>query len=175
MRPECRDSNSRGVSRDRQGRTANTKSGRATKGLGETECWVGNPYAHWSNMHAANCCTWRCWGGIPHMKGRHITRQWLWYHQWVMLIICVVTVITDGVGPHTGLISHVWQHYRPLLFPQSEQAITNLSAVIVLAEEVPVSCPQEPAQLKLLSHSQLKGKLPLFSFWFTLTEQILQT
>lgn len=62
----------------------------------------------------------------------------------------------------------------PAAVPQSEQAITNLSAVVVLAEEVPVSCPQEPAQLKLLSHSQLKGKLPLFSFWSTLTEQILQ-
>lgn len=57
----------------------------------------------------------------------------------------------------------------PAAVPQSEQARTNLSAVVVLAEEVPVSCPQEPAQLKLLSHSQLKGKLPLFSFWFKLT------
>lgn len=36
---------------------------------------------------------------------------------------------------------------------------TDLSGVVVLAEKVPVTPPQEPAQLKLLFHAQLKGKI----------------
>lgn len=43
----------------------------------------------------------------------HVPQQWMWYHQWVMLIICVVTVITAGAGPHSSLILHVWGHYHP--------------------------------------------------------------
>lgn len=59
------------------------------------------------------------------------------------------------------LSPHVW------MFPLSERANTNLSAVVVLAEKVPVTPPQKPAQLKLLFHAHLKGKLPLLSFWLT--------
>lgn len=45
------------------------------------------------------------------------------------------------------------------------QECTNLSAVVVLAENAPVTSLQKPAQLELLFHAQLKGKLPaLFIF-----------
>lgn len=57
---------------------------------------------------------------------------------------------------------HMW------MFPQAHTN-TNLSAVVVLADKVPVTPPQKPAQLKLLFHAQLQGKLPLLSFWFKLT------
>ena len=47
------------------------------------------------------------------------------------------------------------------------QMNTDLSVVVVLAEKVPVTPPQEPTQLKLLFHAQLKGKSPsLFSYLF---------
>lgn len=48
---------------------------------------------------------------------------------------------------------------------------TDLSVVVVLAEKVPVTPPQESAQLKLLFHAQLEGKSPaafnyLFIYFF---------
>lgn len=109
MRPECRDSDGRGVNREKERRTQ--RSGEQQRIRKQTECWVCNPYTHWNNMCAALCC-------VIHEDGGEITAMFQGngfdiYHQWVTLIICVVTVITVGAGPHTSLISRVRWHYRP--------------------------------------------------------------
>lgn len=72
IRPECGDSNGRGVNGEREGRTRNTKSGRTTKGEERDRMLSVQPIC---NMHAANCYTWRCWvgGGRDYPTGKKAT------------------------------------------------------------------------------------------------------
>lgn len=119
-----------------------------------TECWACSLWAHWTNMHAANCTVHGAQGQDYPICKTYYKATAVISPIWVMLINCVVTVITDDGWPHMSLIIS-WHRKTQFLQGTSAnqdgggetkiftctQEYTNLSAVVVLTQKVPVTPP----------------------------------
>lgn len=79
-----------------------------------TECWACSLWAHWTNMHAANCTVHGAQGQDYPICKTYDKAKAVMSPIWVMLINCVVTVITDDGWPHMSLISS-WHRKTHLL------------------------------------------------------------